>query len=68
MEAFHKKGAAVIIKNCQIKSNKFSHKLEVLIKPYLKIEVSEVHFDVPDIATLGSDNIALKDLFKTEEY
>lgn len=50
MEAFHKKGAPVVIKKCQIKSNKFSHKVEVLIKQYSKIEVSGVHFNVPDIA------------------
>lgn len=58
----------MVFKNCQIQKNKFSNKLEVVLRGNTKIEPSSFEFEIPDMKTVGSPLIQLCDLSNYVEY
>lgn len=68
LEGFFKKNVPVTLNNCQIQENKFTKKLEILVKTYTIVEASSVNFKEIDVSTIGSDIISLAELPKKSEY
>lgn len=58
----------VTLKDCVIQKNKYSGNLEIVIKPYTKIEESHVNFEVKDLKTAGSESISLCQLNEMDEH
>ena len=67
-EQFLQKGIPIILNDIQIQENKFTQKLEVVLKKYTKMEQSLVKFEIKDITTLGSDTISIAELTGKSEY
>ena len=67
LETFCSQKIPVVLRNCEIKTNKFSNKLEVVLRSYTKIEKSDVNFKVKYSKTIGSELIELKTLGNKEK-
>ena len=65
---FQTKGLSVTLKNCVVQQNKFTKKLEVVLKGYTQIEVSNAKFNLSKVATIGSDIITLCQLPERNDY
>ena len=55
----------ITLKNCEVQLNKFNHQLEILLKNDTQIEMQ---FSVPDMKTVGSQEIQLNELSEQDEY
>ena len=58
----------ITLTNCQIQLNKFNNQLEILLKNSTQMELSTAEFSIPDIKTVGSLEIKLKELSDQDEY
>ncbi len=68
LDALNLKQAPVLLKNCDIQSNKYSKSLEVVIKGYTQIVESTTKFDIDDPSTIGTHSIKLNKLPTMKEY
>ena len=66
--SYCEKEVPITLTNCQVQYNRSKSKLEVVLKPFTKIQRSPMQFDIPDIKTVGSPIISLSELDKQEEY
>ena len=58
----------ISLQNCQIQRNKYSAKLEVVLRSSTKIQRSPIEFEIADMKNVGSPLVPLCDLNKTNEY
>ena len=68
IQAMHKQNVPVFFRNCDIQLNRYTTKLEVVIKSYTKIEPSKTVFDIDDLQAIGSTSIPLSQLRSMAEY
>ncbi len=58
----------VLLENCDVQYNKFTKKLEVIVKRYTKIDVSSRTFPVADVDSIGAKSISLEELRSMQEF
>ena len=68
LDTFCHEKVPISLQNCQIQRNKYSAKLEVVLKSSTKIQRSPVEFEIADMKNVGSPLVPLCDLNKTNEY
>lgn len=68
LREFQTKGLPVTLTNCVIQANKLSKKLEIVLKGYTQIELSNTKFDLSEVATVGSDTIFLSSLPNKKDF
>lgn len=68
IDNFCTKGIPITLKDCQIQTNTFKNKLEIVIKNYTVVEESDLHFKVSDPKTVGSALVKLNQLDTLQEY
>ena len=68
LDTFCHEKVPISLQNCQIQRNKYSAKLEVVLRSHTKIQRSPVVFEIADMKNIGSPLIPLCDLDKTNEY
>ena len=65
LDTFSQEKVPISLQNCQIQRNKYSAKLEVVVRSNTKIQRSPVEFEIADMKNIGSPLIPLCDLDKT---
>ena len=68
LQPFSEDKLPVTLKDCLIQRNKYNDNLEIVIKPYTKIEESQMKFEVHDLKTAGSPVISLSQLNDLHEH
>ena len=68
IQAMHKQKVPILLRNCDIQFNQYSKKLEVIVKGYTKIEVSQTAFDIVNPDEVGAQTIQLTNLQDMPEY
>ena len=62
LQSFSDSNIPVTLRNCLIHCSKYNNTLEIVLKTYTQIEPSEAQFNIPDLKTVGSTIVSIKDL------
>ena len=68
LEALSEQKVPIQLENCDVQYNKFTKKLEVIVKRYTKIEVSSRKFEISDVDSIGATFITLEQLTSMKEF
>ncbi len=62
------KKVPILLKNVDIKVNKYTKKLEVVVQRYSQVTTSSKQFHITDIDAIGAKTILLKELSTIKEF
>ncbi len=68
LEELSQQKLPILLENCDFQYNKFTKKLEVIVKRYTKIDVSSRTFKVADVDSIGAKSISLDELRSMQEF
>ncbi len=68
LEELSQQKLPILLENCDVQYNKFTKKLEVIVKRYTKIDVSSRTFQVADVDSIGAKSISLEELRSMQEF